>query len=201
MNADSSNIGSVNAIQPCDIAMNMSITWRILRADTAVESDGLHRALDQAIACLPPIRPDSPASSFADRCASLQAPLVEDPRAVDVYPDNSGYYGSSALLEHIWGARLNEITARGRRIADIGAGSGRFENVVIDRGADHVIAIEPSEAMQVVKAATAARVDRITVLNNRRADPAGCLAGRRILDRLAASHPRGAASADRGARR
>jgi SAM-dependent methyltransferase len=81
------------------------------------------------------------------------------------YPDNSGYYGSSALFADVWGPLLAEITVRGRRIAEIAAGRGRYVNVLLDAGAEHVVAIEPSDAMQVVKANTAARADRITYLN------------------------------------
>src|SRR5262245_30963752 len=81
-----------------------------------------------------------------------------------IYADNVGYYGSSELFADIWGPLGAEMTLSGARVADIGAGTGRFTNVLLDAGASHVIAIEPSEAMAVLRANTAARQTRITYL-------------------------------------
>jgi SAM-dependent methyltransferase len=80
------------------------------------------------------------------------------------YPDNTGYYGSSSLFEDLWGPLAEGINVSGQRVADIGAGTGRFVNVFLDAAARHVLAIEPSDAMDVLKANTANRVERITYL-------------------------------------
>jgi len=80
------------------------------------------------------------------------------------YKDNTGYYGSSDLFADIWGPLRSEIALEGSRIADIGAGTGRFVNIFLDAGADHVIAIEPSDAMNALKANTRNRQGRITYL-------------------------------------
>jgi SAM-dependent methyltransferase len=80
------------------------------------------------------------------------------------YKDNTGYYGSADFFADIWGPLRSEMTLEGSRVADIGAGTGRFVNVFLDAGVNHVVAIEPSDAMNVLKANTANRQDRITYL-------------------------------------
>jgi SAM-dependent methyltransferase len=81
------------------------------------------------------------------------------------YKDNTGYYGSADFFADIWGPLRSEMTVEGSRVADIGAGTGRFVNILLDAGVDHVIAIEPSDAMSVLKANTAKGQDRITYLH------------------------------------
>ena len=65
------------------------------------------------------------------------------------YRDNSGYYGSIELFEDIVGPNCPDLS--GKRIADIGAGTGRITNMLIDVGAKEVVAIEPSKAIDVLK--------------------------------------------------
>src|SRR5262245_24403680 len=80
------------------------------------------------------------------------------------YTDNSGYYGSGSCFVVIWGPLASGMVLPDARIADIGAGTGRFVNILLDAGARHVVALEPSAAMDVIQANTAARRDRITYL-------------------------------------
>lgn len=80
------------------------------------------------------------------------------------YTDNSGYYGSVDFFADIWGPLASGMILPNARIADIGAGTGRFVNVLLDAGVGHVVALEPSAAMDVLQANTADRRDRITYL-------------------------------------
>jgi SAM-dependent methyltransferase len=80
------------------------------------------------------------------------------------FPDSSGYFGSVALFDDIFAPLLNHATLAGKRVADIGAGNGRFVNVCLDAGATEVVAVEPSAAFDVLKARTSERADRVTYL-------------------------------------
>jgi SAM-dependent methyltransferase len=53
----------------------------------------------------------------------------------------------------------------GLRVAEIGAGSGRFVNVLAQAGAAHIVALEPSAAFRVLRENTRAHRDRITYLD------------------------------------
>jgi SAM-dependent methyltransferase len=81
------------------------------------------------------------------------------------FPDNDGYYGSAALFADVFGPLLEQLRIAGCRVADVGAGTGRFVPILIGAGAAEVIALEPSEAFTVLKANTSALADRITYLN------------------------------------
>src|SRR5262245_47292912 len=75
------------------------------------------------------------------------------------YTDNAGYYGSKDLLSDVFGPLLPLSAIRGRRIGDIGAGTGRIVNMLLDAGASHVVAVEPSAAFEILRENTAARAD------------------------------------------
>jgi SAM-dependent methyltransferase len=81
------------------------------------------------------------------------------------YQDNSGFYGSRALFEDIFSPLLTVADLDGKRVADVGAGTGRFVNVLLDAGASHVVAVEPSDAFRVLKKNTESRAARITYLH------------------------------------
>lgn len=81
------------------------------------------------------------------------------------YTDNSGYYGSLSYFEDICAPLLTVDDVRGNKVADIGSGTGRIVNMLLDAGAAHVTAIEPSDSFLVVAANTAARADRVEVLH------------------------------------
>ena len=68
------------------------------------------------------------------------------------YRDNEGYYASADLLADIIEPLLPMGEIRGKRIAEIGSGTGRIVNMLLDAGAQHVIAVEPSAAFQVLRA-------------------------------------------------
>ena len=73
------------------------------------------------------------------------------------FQDNSGFFGSAELLADHFGPLLTPSDLAGRRVADIGAGAGRFVNVFLDSGAAHVVALEPSDAFFVLKQNTERR--------------------------------------------
>jgi SAM-dependent methyltransferase len=81
------------------------------------------------------------------------------------YRDNAGYYASLGMLEDILDPPLPLSQIAGRRVAEIGSGTGRIVNMLLDAGADHVVAVEPSKAEAVLRANTAARSDRITYVH------------------------------------
>jgi SAM-dependent methyltransferase len=78
------------------------------------------------------------------------------------FRDSPGYYGSAHLLSDIFGPLLSLDDVRGWRVADIGSGTGRIVNMLLDAGAEHVCAVEPSAALIVLRENTAERRDRIT---------------------------------------
>ncbi len=66
------------------------------------------------------------------------------------YRDNEGYYGSLELFSDILSPFLKPEEIKDRRVAEIGSGVGRIVNMLLKAGAKHVIAIEPSEAFEVL---------------------------------------------------
>jgi SAM-dependent methyltransferase len=81
------------------------------------------------------------------------------------YPDSEGFFGSAALFNDFFNPLVFDRDVAGRRVAEIGAGAGRFVNVLARAGAAHIVAVEPSAAFGVLREKTAAFGDRITYLN------------------------------------
>jgi SAM-dependent methyltransferase len=81
------------------------------------------------------------------------------------YPGGEGFFGSPALFNDIFAPFLSDRDVAGRRVAEVGAGQGRFVNVLAAAGAAHVVAVEPSDAFRVLRENTARFGDRITYLN------------------------------------
>jgi SAM-dependent methyltransferase len=84
------------------------------------------------------------------------------------YQDSEGFFGSLALLADFI-APFPIERFRNARVADIGAGTGRFVVSLLEAGASHVVAVEPSASAEVVqrKVNDVGRNDRVTVLNIR----------------------------------
>src|SRR5438034_11416632 len=78
--------------------------------------------------------------------------------------DDPGFYGSVAHLADTFGPLLEVSRLAGTRVAEIGAGSGRFVNMLLDAGAAHVTAVEPSSAVDLLRENTAGRADRIAYI-------------------------------------
>ena len=67
------------------------------------------------------------------------------------FTDNDGYYGSADCLQDIFGDMLSLSKVKNTRVADIGSGTGRIVNMLLDAGASFVLALEPSSAFDVLK--------------------------------------------------
>jgi SAM-dependent methyltransferase len=95
----------------------------------------------------------------------LQAKTIADfGEQWTAYPDSDGFFGSVELLDDILQPLLSVSDLAGKRVAEIGAGTGRFVSVLAAAGAAHVVAVEPSEAFRVLQETTRPYRDRITYL-------------------------------------
>jgi SAM-dependent methyltransferase len=81
------------------------------------------------------------------------------------FDDNSGYYGSAALFDDVFAPFFTAGNLQGKAIAEIGSGSGRWVRVFLDAGAAHVIALEPSAAMQVLERTFANEPARVALMH------------------------------------
>lgn len=81
------------------------------------------------------------------------------------YPDSDGFFGSVDLFNDIFNPLLSARDVEGAHVAEIGAGNGRFVNILAAAGAAHVIAVEPSAALRVLRDNTQRFRDRITYLD------------------------------------
>jgi SAM-dependent methyltransferase len=81
------------------------------------------------------------------------------------FRDNPGYYGSTELLADLFGPLLSPDQIKGASVADIGSGTGRIVNMLLDAGAAHVHAVEPSAAMRVLKENTSNRRPQLTYVH------------------------------------
>lgn len=80
------------------------------------------------------------------------------------FPENSGYYGSSSLLQDVCGPLLALGEIKGTRIGEVGSGSGRFVRILAELGAKEIVAVEPSDAMGPLKEYTREYADRINYI-------------------------------------
>ena len=67
------------------------------------------------------------------------------------FTDNPGYYGSVTLLEDLVGPLAAVREFSGATVVDIGSGTGRIVRMLREAGAQHIIAVEPSPAMEVAR--------------------------------------------------
>jgi len=67
------------------------------------------------------------------------------------YRDNEGYYGSLELFSDILSPFVGLDQMKGATVAEIGSGTGRLVNMLLEAGAKHVIAVEPSDAFEVLR--------------------------------------------------
>ena len=66
------------------------------------------------------------------------------------YTDNEGYYGSRELFSDILSPFMTPDEIRGCRVAEIGSGVGRIVNMLLQAGIKQIIAVEPSQAFEVL---------------------------------------------------
>lgn len=80
------------------------------------------------------------------------------------YPGNDGFYASLELLADVCEPLLPLAELRGRTVLEIGSGTGRIVNLLVDAGAERVIAVEPSASFDVLRRNTASRAERVELL-------------------------------------
>lgn len=85
-------------------------------------------------------------------------------RQWQIFTDNDGYYASTDCLQDILHGLMNVSEVKNKYIADIGSGTGRIVNMLLDAGASSVLAIEPSEAFNVLIESTKDRSDLVEAL-------------------------------------
>lgn len=81
------------------------------------------------------------------------------------YTDNEGYYGTVDVLKGIIEPLIDLREMRGKRVAEIGSGTGRIVAMLLDAGVDEVTALEPSAAFEVLRRNLERRNDRVVFLN------------------------------------
>lgn len=81
------------------------------------------------------------------------------------YPDNDGYYASVTMLADILAPFAKPDEFRGAHVAEIGSGSGRIVNMLMDAGVAHVVALEPSAAIEALRSNTSDQADRVTLVH------------------------------------
>lgn len=64
---------------------------------------------------------------------------------------DNGYYGCDILFQDILSPLVSATEVEGTSVADIGSGTGRIVRMLLAAGAGSVLAIEPSDAMTVLK--------------------------------------------------
>ena len=77
------------------------------------------------------------------------------------FDTHQGFYASVALLGDIFGPLLPLDAVRDARVAEIGAGTGRIVQMLLDAGASHAIALEPSRAFDVLRRNLTHNGDRV----------------------------------------
>lgn len=80
-------------------------------------------------------------------------------------PEDVGYHASLALLQDILGPLLSVHELQGKRVAEIGSGTGRVVRMLLDAGAEHVLAVEPSVGVHRLRANVAAEAGRVEVVH------------------------------------
>lgn len=80
---------------------------------------------------------------------------------------HEGFYASVDLLRDICEPLMPVSSLHGLRVAEIGSGTGRIVQMLLDAGARHVVALEPSVAFDVLTRNLGAAGDRVSYLHAR----------------------------------
>lgn len=84
----------------------------------------------------------------------------------NIFTKNEGYYGSTKVMVDICGSIFNPSNFIGRNVLDIGAGTGRLTNILVDMKAKHVYSVEPSRAFNVLLKVTEKNKQKITYIQS-----------------------------------
>ncbi|MBI3506454.1 MAG: class I SAM-dependent methyltransferase [Proteobacteria bacterium] len=83
------------------------------------------------------------------------------------YSENDGHYASLDMLRDILEPLLPLSQVVGKRVLEIGAGSGRIVRMLLAAGAGTVVAVEPSDAVAVLRQNTADAGSRVEIRHQR----------------------------------
>lgn len=83
------------------------------------------------------------------------------------FADTGGTFGSVSILQDFCGPLLDVGEIAGRHVVEIGSGNGRFVRMLLEAGAAHITAVEPSSGMEVLKSNTREAAGRIDYLQIR----------------------------------
>ncbi len=81
------------------------------------------------------------------------------------YGGNDGFYASVELLQDMFGDLEDTSALEGKRVADIGSGTGRIVRMILEAGADHVFAVEPSVGVETLRENTRDVAERVEILH------------------------------------
>jgi SAM-dependent methyltransferase len=99
---------------------------------------------------------------MTDRLA--EQTIADFGRQWTAYPDSEGYYGSVAIFQDMFGPLLAPGDLVGRKVLEIGSGSGRIARILLALGAAHVVAVEPSAAFEVLSQNLGGEAGKVTLL-------------------------------------
>ena len=78
---------------------------------------------------------------------------------------NEGFYSSLELFQDMFGPLLDVAELKGARVGDIGSGTGRIVKMLLEAGARHVVAVEPSAGVEGLRANTRDHADRVEIIH------------------------------------
>lgn len=81
------------------------------------------------------------------------------------YQDSPGYYGSLDFLADVLGPLIALPDLQGKKVAEIGSGTGRIVSMLLQAGAAHVTAVEPSRGFDVLVEHLKSYKDKVSFLN------------------------------------
>lgn len=82
------------------------------------------------------------------------------------FPENSGWHSSQDCFSDHFGPLMSTAEFEGTRAADIGSGSGRIVQMLLDAGCAKVYAIEPSQSFGVLETVFASERERVSLIND-----------------------------------
>ena len=98
--------------------------------------------------------------------------MVDDDRTIRDFGDqwshygsNEGFYASLELLQDVLGPLVDVAEFHGCRVADIGSGTGRIVQMLLAAGAAHVVAVEPSVGVEILRSNTRRFGERVEVIH------------------------------------
>jgi len=77
------------------------------------------------------------------------------------------YYGSKDCLADIFGPLVEVDAVEGKKAGDVGSGTGRIVAMLLESGARHVVAVEPSQAFEVLERRFGEASDRVELVQAR----------------------------------